>query len=86
MAQDNKYDNATTRDTTLGIASATAMTSAIVFARFSCQALVLVLSVRLLGVENFGLITAVVAISLLLGPWGGLGFDFVAQYRRHLRH
>ncbi|MCH8158578.1 MAG: oligosaccharide flippase family protein [Proteobacteria bacterium] len=60
------------------IASATATTSAIVFVRLSCQALVLVLSVRLLGVNHYGLITAVVAISLLLGPWGGLGFDFVA--------
>ncbi len=60
------------------IVSATATTSAIVFVRLSCQALVLVLSVRLLGVNHYGLITAVVAISLLLGPWGGLGFDFVA--------
>ncbi len=60
------------------IISATATTSAIVFVRLSCQALVLVLSVRLLGVDNYGLIAAVVAISLILGPWGDLGFDFVA--------
>lgn len=67
------------KDNNVGnIVSATATTSAIVFVRLSCQALVLVLSTRLLGVDNYGLIAAVVAISLLLGPWGGLGFDFVA--------
>jgi len=67
------------KDNNVGdIISATATTSAIVFVRLSCQALVLVLSVRLLGVDNYGLIAAVVAISLILGPWGDLGFDFVA--------
>jgi O-antigen/teichoic acid export membrane protein len=46
--------------------------------RMLCQAGVLVLSARLLGVENYGLVAAVVAISLLLGPWSGLGCDFDA--------
>jgi len=49
-----------------------------VLTRMACQALVLILSARLLGVENYGVISAVVAISLLLGPWSGLGYDFVA--------
>lgn len=78
MAHENEYTDTTPGNTAFGIASATATTFAIVLARLSCQTLVLVLSVRLLGVENYGLIAAVVAISLLLGPWGGLGFDFVS--------
>ena len=44
----------------------------------TCQAVVLVLTARLLGVENYGVMVALVSISLLLGPWSGLGFDFVA--------
>lgn len=60
------------------VAAATATTSAVVLVRMACQALVLVLTARLLGVENYGVIVALVAISLVLGPWSGLGYDFLA--------
>lgn len=66
------------RDETLDIASATASTSALVAIRLACQALVLVLSVRVLGAEGFGIIATAVAVSLLLGPWSGAGIDFLA--------
>lgn len=64
--------------TSAAVANATIWTSAISLARMIFQAAVLILSARLLGVESYGLISAVVAISLLLGPWSGLGYDFVA--------
>ena len=60
------------------IATKAASTSTIVGIRLACQALVLLVSARLLGVEGFGLVAAVVAVSLVLGPWSGLGYDFVA--------
>ena len=68
-----------THTTVANIAANTASTSAIVLLRMACQAVVLVLSARLLGVDNYGIITAVVAIALLLGPWSGVGCDFLAM-------
>lgn len=60
------------------VATETVSTTSIVGVRLACQALVLMLSARLLGVDGFGVVAAIVAISLVLGPWGGLGYDFVA--------
>jgi O-antigen/teichoic acid export membrane protein len=40
--------------------------------------MVLMLSARLLGVDGFGTVAAIVAVSLVLGPWSGLGYDFIA--------
>ncbi|MCG8370216.1 MAG: oligosaccharide flippase family protein [Proteobacteria bacterium] len=60
------------------VASTTVSTTAIVGIRLVCQALALMLSARLLGADGFGSVAAVVAVSLVLGPWGGLGYDFVA--------
>ena len=60
------------------VASDTFSTTTIVGIRLTCQALALMLSARLLGVDGFGLVAAAVAISLVLGPWSGLGYDFIA--------
>lgn len=60
------------------VASNTISTTSIVGVRLFCQALALMLSARLLGVENFGLVAAIVAVSLVLGPWSGAGYDFIA--------
>lgn len=60
------------------VASDTISTTSIVGVRLACQALALMLSARLLGVDGFGLVAAAVAISLVLGPWSGLGYDFIA--------
>jgi O-antigen/teichoic acid export membrane protein len=61
-----------------GVVTATASTVAIVSVRMACQAIVLILTTRLLGVDNYGVIAALVAISLVLAPWSGLGYDFLA--------
>lgn len=61
------------------ILSNTARTTALQFARLLCQGLVMVLSLRLLGTEGFGLISAIVAMSLVVSPLAGIGCDFVAM-------
>lgn len=60
------------------VATAAASTTSIVALRLACQAMVLMLSARLLGVDGFGTVAAIVAVSLVLGPWSGLGYDFIA--------
>lgn len=60
------------------VATAAFSTTSIVGVRLACQAVVLILSARLLGVDGFGLVAAIVAVSLVLGPWSGLGYDFTA--------
>jgi len=60
------------------VAKTTFSTASIVGVRLATQAMVLVLSARLLGVDGFGLVSAIVAVALVLGPWSGLGYDFIA--------
>ena len=60
------------------VATDAVSTTSIVGVRLACQAFALMLSARLLGVDGFGLVAAAVALSLVLGPWSGLGYDFIA--------
>lgn len=60
------------------VALETAKTTAVTVLRLACQSAVMVASVRLLGTDGYGLVSAIVAVSLVLGPLAGVGFDFVA--------
>lgn len=74
----NNQDHQSSQPGVVTVATATASTIVIVFFRIVCQAIVLILTARLLGVDNYGVIAALVSISLVLGPWSGLGYDFLA--------
>ena len=71
-------DRSNGRGEALSVATATAHTTALDFIRLACQAGALILSIHLLGAAAFGIVAATVAMALLIGPWSGLGCDFLA--------